>query len=113
MKGVEIKAILKRDGYSQKQIAEMIGESPQNFSAMLVSDDVKSGTIEKIAHAIGVPVAYFYGIQPSAVNTGTNNGNIAGRDINTSEQINSLHGIIGSQQQTIAELSATIAKLVK
>ena len=41
-------------------MAEAIGETPQNFQNMLNAADVKSGTLERVAEALGEPVAYFY-----------------------------------------------------
>ena len=113
MTGLRIKDLLRKNGFSVSEVAQKIGTTNQNLFNLLSKDDIKTGLVERIGEATGISLAELYGIHPTAVNTGTNNGNIAGRDINTSEQISNLHGIIGSQQQTIAELSATIAKLVK
>lgn len=113
MSGEEIKRILLSRGLKVSEIAEMLGETVNNTSAMFKVKDFKSGAIERLSSVTGIPIQEFYGIQPSAVNTGTNIGNIAGRDINMTEHISELHGIIASQQKTISELSATIAKLVK
>lgn len=75
--------------------------------------DFKSGAIERLSSVTGIPITEFYGIHPTSINNGINNGNIAGRDINTSSQIEDLQAIIASQQKTIAELSAAISKLLK
>ena len=60
MKGTEVKKILLREGYTLSDIASRIGESPQNFAAMLAANDVKSGTLERIAVAIKVNLYFFY-----------------------------------------------------
>lgn len=60
MKGVEVKKILQREGYTLADIASQIGESPQNFAAMLAAKDVKTGTLERIADAINVNLYFFY-----------------------------------------------------
>lgn len=115
MSGEEIKRILLSKGLKITELAEMLGETVNNTSAMFKVKDFKSGAIERLSGVTGIPIPEFFGIQPtsSAVNTGTNNGNIAGRDITTNAQIADLQKIIAQQQKTISELSATIAKLVK
>lgn len=117
MNGLKVKEILRIKGFSVTEVARKLGTSNQNLFNSLTKDDVKTGLIERISDVTGISLAELYGIevQPSssAVNTGTNNGNIAGRDITTSAQIADLQKIIAQQQKTISELSATIAKLVK
>lgn len=60
MKGSELKKILLREGYTLADIASRIGESPQNFAAMLAANDVKTGTLERVANAIKVNLYFFY-----------------------------------------------------
>lgn len=114
MKGLEVKEILRKNRISITEVAEKIGTTNQNLFNILSKDDIKTGLVERISAATGIPLAELYGIAvPSAVNSGTNNGNIAGRDISLHSQTAELQATIASQQRTIAELSATIAKLVK
>lgn len=113
MKGVTLKNILVQKGLNISDIARKLETSNQNLFALLSKEDIRTGLVERISEATGISLSELYGIHPSAVNTGTNIGNIAGRDINTSEHISELQGIISSQQKTISELSATISKLVK
>ena len=83
MKGEVIKSLLLEKGYNIAQIAEMIGTSQQNLSSNLKHTDVRSGLLEKIAEAIGVPVSSFYGeavYRQTA--TGNNNTQVLG-DSNT------------------------------
>lgn len=61
MTGQEVKDFLTRDGWQLSKVAEAIGESRQNFSAALSSQDVKSGLLERVAKAVGKPVSAFYG----------------------------------------------------
>ena len=60
MTGEELRRKIKSKRRSFKSVAEAIGETPQNFQNMLNAADVKSGTLERIAEALGEPVAYFY-----------------------------------------------------
>ena len=115
MSGEEIQRILLSRGLKVSEIADMLGESVNNSSAMFKVKDFKSGAIERLSSVTGIPITEFYGIAPQslAINSGTNNGNIAGRDITTSSKISELQDVISSQQKTIAELSASISKLLK
>lgn len=61
MEGKEIKLRLVALKTTQKDLAERLGITAQSVSAILSAKDVRSGTIEKIAHALNIPVSYFYG----------------------------------------------------
>lgn len=117
MNGLTIKQMLQRNGLPISEVAKKLDMSNQNLFGLLSKEDIKTGLVERISDVTGISLAELYGIesQPtsSAVNTGTNNGNIAGRDITTNSQMAELQKIIAQQQKTISELSATIAKLIK
>lgn len=78
MKGLTVKEILRREGFSQSQIAKIIGESPQNLNAALNFDDIRTGLLERIAEAIGKPVSFFYGDTNIATASGENSTAVAG-----------------------------------
>lgn len=80
MKGEKIKEILREKGISQNQIARMIGESSQNFSAALAKDDVRTGLVEKIAEATGLPLSVFYGDGDVAIANGDHSMALAGHN---------------------------------
>ena len=61
MDGLRIKEILRRKEVTMSEVAEKIGVSLQNFSAMLAREDIKTSLVEKVAAAIDVPVSYLYG----------------------------------------------------
>ena len=84
MKGEVIKALLLDKGYNIAQIAEMIGTSQQNLASNLKHTDVRSGLLERIAEAIGVPVSQLYGESGGVAQriSGNNNTQISG-DSNT------------------------------
>ncbi len=117
MSGEEVKRVLLSKGLKITELAEKIGETVNNTSAMFKVKDFKTGAIERLSSATGIPITEFYGLPPqqtsTALNTGTNHGNIAGRDIALPSQIAELQSVIAQQQKTISELSAAIAKLVK
>lgn len=64
MEGKEVKKLIKAKGFTYRSIANTIGESEMNLHYMLSAADVKSGTLERIASAMGEDVSYFYGKQP-------------------------------------------------
>ena len=64
MSGEEVKKLIKVKGFTFRSIAETIGESEMNLHHMLSAKDVKSGTLERVAKAMGEDVSYFYGKQP-------------------------------------------------
>lgn len=64
MTGEEVKRLIKAKGFTYRSIADAIGETPMNLHQLLSSKDVKSGTLERIAVAMGEDVAYFYGKKP-------------------------------------------------
>ncbi len=117
MNGLRVKEMIAKKGLSITEVAKKLEMSNQNLFNILSRDDVKTGLLERISEVTGISLAELYGIAPaetsSALNTGTNNGNIAGRDITLSSQIAELQSVIAQQQKTISELSAAIAKLVK
>ena len=78
MKGADLKEKLKTSPYTMAELAKRMGVSPQNLNASFSSEDVKSGVIEKLAQALDVPIAYFYGdayniTGNNIVNSGSNN----------------------------------------
>lgn len=59
MRGDQVKKILTEGGYILKDVAEALGESPQNFQSMLSAIDIKTGVLEKIAKAIDKNLYFF------------------------------------------------------
>lgn len=71
MKGADIKAEIKRLGYTLTQVAEALGESQQNLNSALSNDNIKTGTLERVAAFLGKPVSYFYGEGNTATASGS------------------------------------------
>jgi len=61
MEGKTIKQKLLELGIAQLELANKLGTTPQSLSSILHAKDVRSGTIEKIASALNLPLSYFYG----------------------------------------------------
>lgn len=60
MKGIDVKERLQKNRYSLKEIADLMGETPQNFQAMFKVEDIKTGVLERIAKAIGKDILFFF-----------------------------------------------------
>ena len=60
MKGLDVKKKLQDSGFSLKEIAEVMGETPQNLNSMLNAQDIKTGVVERIAKAIKKNLYFFY-----------------------------------------------------
>lgn len=66
MEGKKLKEFFVREGVSLSEVARRLGVSQQNLSSLLSSDNIKTGTLEKVAEILGKSPAYFY--------TGENSG---------------------------------------
>lgn len=80
MTGEQIKQVLADNKHQMKDIAEKMGTSLSNLSAGLSKSDIKTGLLEKIAEAAGIPIAAFYGDSygPVLNSFGDNSTQVAG-----------------------------------
>lgn len=125
MTGDRIKFLLDELGITQKALSEMLGVTPQSVSAIIAASDVRSGTLEKIANVLGVPMSRFYPNDTtttitnesselhvrnnSGVVSGTNNGSIsAGQDAQRLVEI--LVEANAKKDQQIDKLIALLSK---
>lgn len=125
MTGDRIKFLLDELGVTQKALSEMLGVTPQSVSAIIAASDVRSGTLEKIANVLGVPMSRFYPNDTtttitnesselhvrnnSGVVSGTNNGSIsAGQD--TQRLVEMLVEANAKKDQQIDKLIALLSK---
>ena len=75
MKGSIIKEVLRLNKCQMKMVAEKMGTSLSNLSAGLSKDDVRTGLLEDIAEAAGIPISAFYGESYGTIQTATGNNN--------------------------------------
>lgn len=82
MKGIELKEKLKSSQYSTAEIARRMGISPQSLNSIFNSEDIKTGVLEKVSHALELPIAYFYGdsYNISGNNNATNHSTVNASD---------------------------------
>lgn len=110
MKGIELKKILRDNGISISQLARVLDISQQNLNSALSADDVKSGTIEKVAFASCKPVSFFYGESPGSVSaSGDNSTAVAGNNnrVNTERFVN----LLAKKDEQIDRLLSIIESL--
>ena len=98
--------IIERSGIRTNAFAEQMGLVPQQLNQMFKAADIKSGTLEKVAEVLGVPVSALYGegITNNQVNNtigGDNNVSLNGYDAlkKRDEQIDRLLSIIEKMQE--------------
>ena len=104
MDGLTLKHIIERNGRKLADVADALGITPQALNSAFKSNDIKSGTLEKVAQFLGVPICQLYG--ESCVNnqtnvTGSNTINVGGYDAlkKRDEQIDRLLTIIEKMQE--------------
>ena len=124
MTGQELKSKILLIGKSQKDIADLLGVSAQSLSSVLSAKDVRSGTIEKIANALNVPISFLYGEkdnEQNAVASGdssiaVNNitGNIEAGDTSAlQERVKLLEQLLAERERIIEEKERTIKILMQ
>lgn len=126
MTGDRIKFLLDELGVTQKALSEMLGVTPQSVSAIIAASDVRSGTLEKIANVLGVPMSRFYPNDTTATITnesselhvrnnsgvvsGTNNGSISTGLQDTQKLVEMLVEANAKKDQQIDKLIALLTK---
>ncbi len=61
MEGKVLKHKIAEINVTQLDLANKLGVTPQSLSSILHAKDVRSGTIERIAQVLNVPVSFFFG----------------------------------------------------
>ena len=107
MKGIEVKNILKKNGFVIKDIAQLMGETPQNLNSMLKADDIKTGVLERIAIAIKKNLYFFF--DNIELQNSQQNDIIMSKEV--FDKVSQLIDTVCSQQQTIAESVRIIDKM--
>lgn len=110
MKGVTVKEILRKNGFTLADVAKRLGESSQNFSSLLSKDDIRSSLIERIADATGLPISAFYEDTGIAVAQGEHASAIVGNNNVTHESTASFLAEIAAQRKITETCQAQNAK---
>lgn len=111
MKGVTVKEILRKNGFTLADVAKRLGESSQNFSSLLSKDDIRSSLIERIADATGLPISAFYEDTGIAVAQGEHASAIVGNNnVTHGESTASFLAEIAAQRKITETCQAQNAK---
>lgn len=116
MTGNDVYEKLKELRVRPSDLAKSMGTIPQNIASIFNSPDVKSGTLEAIADALGRDMTLWYPVTEQ--NTYNNTGN-AGRDINqgvAQQNKELIESVIESNSQLLAnntQLTTTNAQLTQ
>ena len=60
MSGEELRPYITSNCNSLAEVARKLEISPQNLDGILKTKDIKTGFIQRLARAFGVPVSYFF-----------------------------------------------------
>lgn len=104
MKGLDLKNRLLAAGYTVTAIANKVGVIPQNINGWFTSNDVRTGTIEKLADVLGLPISFFYGEGAGMTNSnvvGNNNATATGNNNTVSNSDERLLGLLLSKDDQL------------
>lgn len=115
MKGTDLKDKLISLGYTMTYIAEKLDIAPQNMNSWFRADDVRSGTIEKLAKVLDIPVSYFYGETAGSIQTvsGSNNTSVAGNSNTVGMANDILLQLLKSKDDQLTRSQLQIDELLK
>lgn len=115
MKGDRIKSVLREHKVKITELAQSLGESQSNTSALLSGADIKTGLLERISAATGIPMSEFFGEKASISATmhgGSGNRMMTGAGNvmtdGSSELVATLKGEIEMLKGIIAEKNAEL-----
>lgn len=112
MKGSDLKEFLRKEGVVFSQLAEDLGMSQQNLSAVFTRDDVKSGLLERLSGILNKPIGYFYGeVSGSAqVISGNINTQVAGEGATVSGADSRLLGLLETKDEQLTLAMNQVSK---
>ncbi len=110
MEGKVLKHKIAEINVTQLDLANKLGVTPQSLSSILHAKDVRSGTIERIAQVLNVPVSFFFG-----ENTGNNavaSGNKSVAAINSSVSSSPTAEVLEERVKALETLVAEKERLI-
>ena len=112
MKGSDLKEFLRKEGVIFSQLADDLGMSQQNLSAVFTRDDVKSGLLERLAGILNKPVGYFYGEASGSaqVISGNNNTQVAGEGASVVGSDSRLIGLLETKEEQLTMAMNQVSK---
>ena len=85
MTGLELKERLLATHIPLSEIARRMGIKPQDLNALFNVQDSKTGTVEKLAKALDLPIAYFFGDTYNVSGNHNATGNNSTNTVNASD----------------------------
>ena len=116
MNGQTLKRLMKYNGFTNNDMAQRLGTTAQNLSALLAKDDVRTSLMEQMCEIMGVSPAELYGGASLPPVTVTDSEQIAinNSQVNSDkliEEIAAQRRITEKAQQQIDRLLAIIEQL--
>lgn len=111
MDGENLRKKIKDTGVPIAEVARLIGQSRPNLSQALSVKDVKTGLVEKLASALGLPLSYFYGegaSEPHAIANGNRAIAAVNSTISKPSEVAVLEEKVRGMQQLLDEKERTI-----
>lgn len=117
MKGLIIKDILRKNGFTVSGVAEKLGESNQNLFALLGKDDVRTSLVERISAVTGIPISVFYGETPTTASAANHSSAVAGNNnrvnnVHTTTKCEDFHSELAAQQAMTKQALDQVDKLL-
>lgn len=118
MEGKFLKRKLLELNKTQKELAGLLGITAQSVNAILSAKDVRSGTIERIAQALNVPVSFFFGDETKHNAVASGNKSVAAINSNVSsptaavleERVKALETLVAEKERLIKVYEKMIDK---
>ena len=90
-------------------IANKLGVLPQNLNSWFNSNDVRTGTIEKLAEVLDLPISYFYGEEAATTTnvSGSNNATAINNSIATANDDRLLTLLLNKDEQLLKSMEQT------
>lgn len=102
MDGKRIKQALVDAGVNQAELAAALGMTPQNLNKILSGDNIKTGTLERVAQFLGRPISFFYN-EGNAVSVTGDGNTTAGNNLNDSILIDEIAAQRRLTEQVLAQ----------
>lgn len=112
MEGKVLKHKIAEINVTQLDLANKLGVTPQSLSSILHAKDVRSGTIERIAQVLNVPIGFFFGDEFKNNAVASGNKSVAAINSNVSspttavleERVKALETLVAEKERLIKVL---------
>ncbi len=113
MEGKVLKRKIAELNVTQLDLANKLEVTPQSLSSILHAKDVRSGTIERIAQVLNVPVSFFFGDGTGHNAVASGNKSVAAINSSVSSSADVLEERVRSLEALVAEKERLIKVLME